>query len=158
MGLFLAEKEEELRPNRKHTVRWVESREKEVESVQETKDQRKQTEKEFNLIWNILKQSYHKAHHPGISRHFENEIRDCYHHGTERSDDDDLHAAAFYFRLLRQQDMFNKFKDVNNAKFKESLTNDVVGLLSLYEATHLRVHGGDILEEALSFTTTHLES
>ncbi|KAB2615812.1 hypothetical protein D8674_022400 [Pyrus ussuriensis x Pyrus communis] len=100
----------------------------------------------------------------GISRHFENEIGDCYHHGTEGSDDNDLHAAALYFRLLRQQgyniscaDMFNKFKDVNDAKFKESLTNDVVGLISLYEATHLRVHGEDILEEALSFTTTHLE-
>lgn len=32
------------------------------------------------------------------------------------------------------------------------------GLLSLYEAAHLRVHGEDILEEALAFTTSHLES
>lgn len=32
------------------------------------------------------------------------------------------------------------------------------GLLSLYEATHLRVHGEDILDEALAFTTSHLES
>ncbi|EOY12839.1 Terpene synthase 21, putative isoform 3 [Theobroma cacao] len=31
-------------------------------------------------------------------------------------------------------------------------------MLSLYEATHLRVHGEDILEEALAFTTTHLQS
>jgi len=31
-------------------------------------------------------------------------------------------------------------------------------MLSLYEATHVRVHGDDILEEALAFTTTHLES
>ncbi|XP_068312110.1 (-)-germacrene D synthase-like [Pyrus communis] len=108
----------------------------------------------------------------GVSRHFENEIDQvllqihnsyhCYHQGSD--DDEDLHAAALYFRLLRQQgyniscDMFNKFKDVNDAKFKGSLTNDIVGLLSLYEATHLRVHGEDILEEALSFTTTHLES
>ena len=30
-------------------------------------------------------------------------------------------------------------------------------MLSLYEATHLRVHGEDILDEALVFTTTHLE-
>ncbi|RHN57914.1 putative lyase [Medicago truncatula] len=35
---------------------------------------------------------------------------------------------------------------------------DVEGMLSLYEATHVRVHGDDILEEALAFTTTHLES
>lgn len=31
-------------------------------------------------------------------------------------------------------------------------------MLSLYEATHVMVHGEDILEEALAFTTTHLES
>jgi len=31
-------------------------------------------------------------------------------------------------------------------------------MLSLYEAVHLRVHGEDILEEALTFATTHLKS
>ncbi|KAI6690482.1 hypothetical protein NL676_027310 [Syzygium grande] len=31
-------------------------------------------------------------------------------------------------------------------------------MLSLYEACHLRVHGEDVLDEALSFTHTHLES
>ncbi|KAK8562021.1 hypothetical protein V6N12_049076 [Hibiscus sabdariffa] len=30
-------------------------------------------------------------------------------------------------------------------------------LLELYEAAHLRVHGEEILEEALAFTTTYLE-
>lgn len=29
--------------------------------------------------------------------------------------------------------------------------------MSLYEAVHLRVHGEEILEEALTFTITHLE-
>ncbi|XWS16611.1 hypothetical protein CRYUN_Cryun34aG0104600 [Craigia yunnanensis] len=29
-------------------------------------------------------------------------------------------------------------------------------MLSMYEATHLRVHGEDILDQALAFTTTHL--
>ena len=53
--------------------------------------------------------------------------------------------------------MFNKFKD-SNGNFKESLVTDIKGMLSLYEATHLRVHGEDILEEALAFTTSHLES
>ena len=53
--------------------------------------------------------------------------------------------------------MFNKFKD-SDGKLKESLRDDVVGLLSLYEATHLRVRGEDLLDEALTFTTTHLES
>ncbi|KAJ1378004.1 Terpenoid cyclases/protein prenyltransferase alpha-alpha toroid [Sesbania bispinosa] len=43
----------------------------------------------------------------------------------------------------------------------ETLVKDlphVEGMLSLYEASHLMVHGEDILEEALSFTSTHLES
>ena len=31
-------------------------------------------------------------------------------------------------------------------------------MLSLYEATHLRVHEENILDEALAFTTSHLES
>ncbi|KAH0749003.1 hypothetical protein KY290_028235 [Solanum tuberosum] len=43
-------------------------------------------------------------------------------------------------------------------KFKETLINDVQGLLSLSKASHLRVHDEEILEEALTFTTTHLES
>lgn len=52
--------------------------------------------------------------------------------------------------------MFDKFKD-KDGKFKENLTRDVRGLLSLYEATQFRVHGENILEEALSFTTAHLK-
>ncbi|PON95190.1 Squalene/phytoene synthase [Trema orientale] len=56
-----------------------------------------------------------------------------------------------------EADMFNKFKN-NDGKFDNSLTNDVRGLLSLYEAAQLRVHGEDILDDALSFTTTHPES
>ena len=38
------------------------------------------------------------------------------------------------------------------------MTIDVQGLLSLDEATHLRVHREDILEEALAFATTSLKS
>ena len=30
--------------------------------------------------------------------------------------------------------------------------------MSLYEASHVRTHGDEILEEALAFTTTHLTS
>lgn len=53
--------------------------------------------------------------------------------------------------------MFKRFKD-SEGKFKESIANDIQGMLSLYQATHLRVHGEDILDEALIFTTTHLKS
>lgn len=52
-------------------------------------------------------------------------------------------------------DIFNEFKDTNG--FKEELRNDIKGLLNLYEASHTKIRGEDILEEALNFTTTHLE-
>ena len=32
------------------------------------------------------------------------------------------------------------------------------GMLGSYEATHLKVHGEEILDEALAFCTTHLQS
>ncbi|KAK9938417.1 hypothetical protein M0R45_015158 [Rubus argutus] len=102
----------------------------------------------------------------GVSYHFEYEIDQTLqqiHDSFNDYCDDDLQTCALRFRLLRQQgysvscDMFNKFKD-SDGKLKESLRDDVIGLQSLYEATHLRVHGEDLLDEALSFATTHLES
>uniref|UniRef100_A0A7N2MWR6 Uncharacterized protein n=1 Tax=Quercus lobata TaxID=97700 RepID=A0A7N2MWR6_QUELO len=107
----------------------------------------------------------------GVSYHFEGEIDEVLqqihrkHHTCDVQESDDaLYTVALHFRLLRQQgynilsvDISNKFKD-NMGNFKESLTNDVKGMLSFYEATHMRVHGEDILDEALKFTTTHLES
>ncbi|KAK2658054.1 hypothetical protein Ddye_011106 [Dipteronia dyeriana] len=53
--------------------------------------------------------------------------------------------------------VFNRFKE-DHGKFKKTLTSDARGILSLYEATHLRVHGEDILEEALAFSKAHLKS
>ena len=38
------------------------------------------------------------------------------------------------------------------------MVDDVPGMLSLYEAAHFRLHGEDILDEALAFATTQLES
>ncbi|KAF8026087.1 hypothetical protein BT93_F2792 [Corymbia citriodora subsp. variegata] len=76
---------------------------------------------------------------------------------------DDLHMVALLFRLLRQRgyrisrEIFEKFKD-SEGNFRESLAADVGGMLSLYEACHLRVHGEDVLDEALSFALTHIES
>ena len=56
-----------------------------------------------------------------------------------------------------EADVFSKFTN-NDGNFKESLVEDVLGLLSLYEATHLMTHGEELLDEALTFTTTHLQS
>ncbi|KAM7490779.1 hypothetical protein LguiA_033700 [Lonicera macranthoides] len=109
----------------------------------------------------------------GVSYHFESEIDDAlknhmvifnasFDKRNEINDDDDLYMVALCFRLLRQQghhiscDVFNKFKD-SKGKFKESLINDTQGLLSLYESTQLRIHEEDILDDALEFTTAHLE-
>ncbi|KAJ9671616.1 hypothetical protein PVL29_025363 [Vitis rotundifolia] len=78
-------------------------------------------------------------------------------------DNDHLASAALRFRLLRQEgyhipsDVFKKFKD-EEGNFKQSLVGDLPGMLALYEATHLMVHGEDILDEALAFTTAHLQS
>ncbi|XP_059638797.1 valerianol synthase TPS1A-like [Cornus florida] len=86
------------------------------------------------------------------------------HARLENNEDcNDLFTAAVHFRVFRQHghniscDVFNKFKD-NNGKFNENLTRDVMRMLSLYEAAHLRIQGEDILDEALAFTTAHLES
>ncbi|XVE50493.1 hypothetical protein DITRI_Ditri01bG0166900 [Diplodiscus trichospermus] len=100
----------------------------------------------------------------GVIYHFEKEIEDAmeaiYH---DRNDvENDLYTTSLRFRLLREHgynvscETFNKFKD-DEGNFKMSLTSDVKGLLELYEAAHLLVHGEHILEEAIAFTTTHLE-
>ena len=36
------------------------------------------------------------------------------------------------------------------------MTSDVRGLLELYEASYMRTHGEDILDEAIAFTTSQL--
>lgn len=54
-------------------------------------------------------------------------------------------------------DVFKKFKG-SNGEFKKSIISDVRGILSLYEASFMSVHGEDILDEALEFTRSHLNS
>ncbi|XP_048134940.1 (-)-germacrene D synthase-like isoform X2 [Rhodamnia argentea] len=106
----------------------------------------------------------------GLAYHFEMEIDEqlaqihrSYFEFHCGDDNDDLHTTALLFRLLRQQgyniscEIFNKFKD-KEGNFSKSLIADVQGLLSLFEACHLGFHGDDILNDALAFTITHLES
>ncbi|XP_035544712.1 (3S,6E)-nerolidol synthase 1-like [Juglans regia] len=69
---------------------------------------------------------------------------------------DELHVVALRFRLLRQQgyyvtpDVFNKFKD-EEGKFNKDLSEDIEGLMALYEASQLNIEGEDVLDEAGKF-------
>ncbi|KAK7262671.1 hypothetical protein RJT34_30246 [Clitoria ternatea] len=106
----------------------------------------------------------------GVNYHFQhqieevlNNIHESYVVNGDITLDGKLCSLAVLFRLLRQHGfhvspvVFNKFKDAQG-NFNKGLVNDVWGMLSLYEASHVMIHGEDILEEALAFTSTHLES
>ncbi|CAB4274271.1 unnamed protein product [Prunus armeniaca] len=85
----------------------------------------------------------------GVAYHFEKEtdaallsLVSSSTHGTA----DDLHTVALQFRILREHgisispEVFNKFRS-RDGSFKDSLSKDVEGLLSLYEASHLGMPG-----------------
>ncbi|KAK4739454.1 hypothetical protein R3W88_003151 [Solanum pinnatisectum] len=102
----------------------------------------------------------------GLAYHFEKQIDDMLdqiYKADPNFEAHDLNTLSLQFRILRQhgynipQKIFIRFQDANG-KFKESLSNDIRGILNLYEASHVRTHGEDILEEALVFSTAHLES
>nr|QYL01198.1 terpene synthase 8 [Stevia rebaudiana] len=103
----------------------------------------------------------------GVAYHFEDEIEKCLTHiyvtyGDKWINENNLQSTSLWFRLLRQQGfnvssgIFSKYKN-ENGKFLESMTrDDIPGMLSLYEATHMRVEGEDVLDEAQEFTKYHL--
>ncbi|KAJ4850570.1 hypothetical protein Tsubulata_030040, partial [Turnera subulata] len=102
----------------------------------------------------------------GIGYHFQKEIDDALlqflethqFHGCE-----DISIIALGFRLLRKgghyvsSEVFNKFVDAIG-NFEENLIKDWLGLLNLYEASYLSVHGEKILDDAVEFTKKHLKS
>uniref|UniRef100_A0A1W7HBX5 Terpene synthase n=1 Tax=Scoparia dulcis TaxID=107240 RepID=A0A1W7HBX5_SCODU len=107
----------------------------------------------------------------GIAYHFEPEIDQALQCVFETFDvfcehnHDNLYVIALGFRLLRQHgyrvssEIFEKFKD-SEGEFKlpnpEDLSS-VMGMLEFYEATHLRVHDEDILENGFVFARNFLE-
>ncbi|CAN0890283.1 (-)-germacrene D synthase [Linum grandiflorum] len=100
----------------------------------------------------------------GIGYHFEEEIDDQLRQMSNVIDDDDgIFTVALHFRLLRQHgyhvpaDAFEKLKD-EEGNFKKELKDDVEGMLSLYEASYLRMHGEDILDEAIEHMTAEFKS
>nr|KYP44299.1 hypothetical protein KK1_034212 [Cajanus cajan] len=83
----------------------------------------------------------------GLSYKFEEDINRALHRivSTENFKDQthkSLHETALFFRILRQhgfhvsQDVFKSFQD-EEGKFKADVSEDVQGLLSLYEASYL---------------------
>lgn len=54
-------------------------------------------------------------------------------------------------------EVFDKFKS-KNGRFMDDISHDIIGLLSLYEASHLGIEGEDELEEARRFSAIHLKS
>ncbi|CAI9756932.1 unnamed protein product [Fraxinus pennsylvanica] len=57
-----------------------------------------------------------------------------------------------------EEDELQRLKEEVNKLFNAISDGNAQGLLSLYEAAQFRVHGEEILEEALKFSTTHLKS
>uniref|UniRef100_A0A0D9Z7N9 Terpene synthase N-terminal domain-containing protein n=1 Tax=Oryza glumipatula TaxID=40148 RepID=A0A0D9Z7N9_9ORYZ len=108
-----------------------------------------------------------------IDDHFRNEITEALQHVLllhhEEHDDsvaavDLLHLESLRFRLLRQHglwvsvDVFDKFKDSTGC-FRESLSTDARGLLSLYNAAHLAMPGEEVaLDDTIAFSRRSLKS
>lgn len=59
--------------------------------------------------------------------------------------------ASLPYVIVVKTDVFEKFKG-GDGKFMDSLRGDVEGLLSLEQASFLRLQGQQILEEAKAFT------
>ncbi|XP_051143157.1 vetispiradiene synthase 1-like [Andrographis paniculata] len=102
----------------------------------------------------------------GVAYHFEKEINEqiaqIFQLQEQKGDEDyDLYTTSLHFRLFRMHgynvpcSVFNKFKE-DDGTFKKSLTTDIKGLLSLYEAVQLRRRQENILNEAKDFATHHL--
>nr|ABF96086.1 Terpene synthase family, metal binding domain containing protein, expressed [Oryza sativa Japonica Group] len=108
-----------------------------------------------------------------IDNHFRDEIatalQHVFHHDEQQKaaagfdDGDQLYLESLRFRLLRQHgfwvsaDVFDKFKDSTGC-FRESLSTDARGLLSLYNAAHLAMPGEAALDDAIAFSRRSLQS
>nr|AUG98169.1 gamma-terpinene synthase [Trachyspermum ammi] len=101
----------------------------------------------------------------GVSYHFQVEIKrilEAIYNNSEKLNSQDLNAASLKFRLLRQhsfnvpQEIFKEFMD-ESGKFKASLSKDIKGIVSLYEASYLSIRNEKIMDEAQDFATKHMK-
>ncbi|CAN7140145.1 unnamed protein product [Brassica rapa subsp. narinosa] len=102
----------------------------------------------------------------GLAYHFEDEIEESVRDAFEKIDEmmageEDLYTVSTIFWVFRtygyniSSEVFTRFKE-DNGKFKQCLTKDVRGMLSLYEAAHLGTTTEYIMDEALSFSSKTL--
>ncbi|KAL5082082.1 hypothetical protein RYX36_010503 [Vicia faba] len=97
----------------------------------------------------------------GISHHLEDEINIQLGRICDWDASTNLFSTSLQFRLLRHNgwptssDIFRKFLD-KNGNFKESLTKDIYGMLSLYEASYLGTEDEQVLKKAMEFSRAHL--
>ncbi|KAI3473714.1 hypothetical protein Pfo_031355 [Paulownia fortunei] len=97
----------------------------------------------------------------GISYHFEDKINQILNyiyqeHKYCKNYERDLYSTALEFRLLRQHQIFDCFKN-DRGDFKPSLGDNTKGLLQLYEASFLLTESEKTLELAREFAANSLE-
>ncbi|PNY00011.1 myrcene synthase [Trifolium pratense] len=97
----------------------------------------------------------------GIGHHLKDEINVQLGRICDWDASKDLFATSLQFRLLRHNgwstcsDVFSKFLD-KSGNFKESLTRDIKGMLSLYEASYLGTKDEEVLKKAMEFSKARL--
>ncbi|KAF0924515.1 hypothetical protein E2562_010162 [Oryza meyeriana var. granulata] len=103
-----------------------------------------------------------------IDYHYVKEIDDVLRWIHEEVEDDadnhyDLHTTALRFYLLRKHgyhvspDVFLRFRD-EEGNFTCDDSNGTRSMLSLYNAAHVRIHGEEMLDDAMVFTENYLQS
>ncbi|KAM0841919.1 hypothetical protein ACQ4PT_058706 [Festuca glaucescens] len=97
--------------------------------------------------------------HLGIDHLFEEQIHNTLSKILENklTSSASLHEEALRFRLLREHGYWVSPGNGEDGTFKKDITSQPSGLLSLYNAAHLLIHGEPALEEAISFARHHLE-
>ncbi|XP_074269867.1 putative sesquiterpene synthase [Silene latifolia] len=102
----------------------------------------------------------------GVAYHFDTNIEEIldqfYMTYLKECDKYNLHHVSLGFRIFRQHgfnvscDVFKRF--MSKKGLQDDISNDLEGILSMYEACHVEIHEDDILEEALMHTTSILKS
>ncbi|KAI6704867.1 hypothetical protein NL676_007829 [Syzygium grande] len=98
-----------------------------------------------------------------LQRHFVISTSESHSH---HNDANDLHEAALRFRLLRQggypvpSDVFQRFlhKINHGTEKRKPEDNDILGLTSLFEASHLGTEGEDVLDQVGESTAQRLHA